>query len=139
MTANLILFLITSTAAMQQHHFGTDTERNRLFGMATFFLAMLCLALVTPASAHDAKPTAALPQGWSYPFACCANYDCRDVPADWISGKRDGYHIVITGEVLPYRDKRIKESPDGRVHWCSHQAGIDAGKTICLFVPPSGS
>ncbi|RUU57336.1 hypothetical protein EOC99_25430, partial [Mesorhizobium sp. M7A.T.Ca.TU.009.01.1.1] len=33
--------------------------------------------LTAPAFAHDATPTAARPQGWSYPFACCANYDCR--------------------------------------------------------------
>lgn len=33
--------------------------------------------LAFPALAHDALPTVAKPLGWSYPFACCANYDCR--------------------------------------------------------------
>ncbi|RVD15428.1 MAG: hypothetical protein EOS73_32115 [Mesorhizobium sp.] len=88
---------------------------------------------------HDALPTAAAPQGWSYPFACCANYDCRTVrDADVVEGAR-GYEIRATGELIPMRDKRVKDSPDGQFHWCAHQAGIDAGKTICLFVPSRGS
>jgi len=110
--------------------------------------------LTAPAFGHDAKPTAALPQGWSYPFACCANYDCKEVPQSSISERPDGYVIKGTGEVVAYSDKRIKNSPDGEgevvaysdkriknspdgeYHWCAHQAGLDAGKTICLFVPP---
>ena len=92
--------------------------------------------LATPASTHDAKPTAAMPQGWSYPFACCANYDCKEVPQSSISERPEGYVIKGTGEVVAYSDKRIKNSPDGEYHWCAHQAGLDAGKTICLFVPP---
>lgn len=90
------------------------------------------------AHAHDARPTAALPQGWSYPFACCANFDCRQATAGEISERPDGYHTP-TGEVVPYGDKRIKDSPDGEFHWCAHQAGLDAGKTICLFAPGRGS
>lgn len=43
-----------------------------------------------------------------------------------------------TGVNIPMSDKRIKDSPDGRFHRCAHQAGLDAGKTICLFVPPRG-
>ncbi|TPK63838.1 hypothetical protein FKO01_31280 [Mesorhizobium sp. B2-3-3] len=93
-------------------------------------------ALTAPALAHDAKPTAAKPQGWSYPFACCANYDCREVSQTSISERPEGYVIKDTGEVLAYSDRRIKDSPDGEFHWCAHVAGLDAGKTICLFVPP---
>ncbi len=44
--------------------------------------------LTAPAFGHDAKPTAALPQGWSYPFACCANYDCKEVQQSSISERR---------------------------------------------------
>ncbi|TGP28263.1 hypothetical protein EN875_032250 [Mesorhizobium sp. M2D.F.Ca.ET.232.01.1.1] len=89
------------------------------------------------AHAHDAPPTAKLPQGWSYPFACCANYDCRQATGE-ISERPDGYHTPA-GEVIPYSDKRIKDSPDGEFHWCAHQSGLDAGKTICLFVPGKSS
>jgi hypothetical protein len=54
-----------------------------------------------------------------------------------ISERPEGYVIKDTGEVLAYSDRRIKDSPDGEFHWCAHEAGLDAGKTICLFVPPS--
>ena len=92
--------------------------------------------LTVPAAAHDAKPTAAMPQGWSYPFACCANYDCKEVPQSSVGERPDGYVIKGTGEVVAYSDKRVKHSPAGEYHWCAQQAGLDAGKTICLFVPP---
>ncbi|AEH89098.1 hypothetical protein [Mesorhizobium opportunistum] len=100
-------------------------------------LAIGALAILTPAAfAHDAKPTAAKPQGWSYPFACCANYDCRATHTGEVLEKPEGYVIAGTGEVVPMTDKRIKDSPDGEFHWCAHQGGLDAGRTICLFVPP---
>ncbi|MGX9145902.1 hypothetical protein [Mesorhizobium sp. 128a] len=90
------------------------------------------------AKAHDALPTQSKPQGWSYPFACCANFDCRQTKVGEVKEGPDGYHTP-TGEVVPYGDKRIKDSPDGEFHWCSHQSGLDAGKAICLFVPPRGA
>lgn len=79
--------------------------------------------------AHDA------PSGWSYPFSCCSNLDCRPVATKAISEKPQGYVINITGEVVPYTDKRIRVSPDGEFHWCS-VAGKDSSRTLCLFVPP---
>lgn len=102
------------------------------------FAAAILAASVGKTWPHDAKPTATLPQGWSYPFACCANYDCKEVAdSDIVEGAR-GYEIRQTGELILPLDKRIKDSPDGHFHWCAHQAGLDAGKTICLFVPPRG-
>jgi len=92
--------------------------------------------LTASAFAHDATPTKSMPQGWSYPFACCANYDCRTTHTGEVLEKPEGYVIAGTGEVVPMSDKRVKDSPDGEFHWCAHQAGLDAGKTICLFVPP---
>ncbi len=103
-----------------------------LFAILVFVIAMP----VSSAFAHDAAPTAAKPQGWSYPFACCANYDCRTTHTGEVLEKPEGYVIAGTGEVVPMSDKRVKDSPDGDFHWCAHQAGLDAGKTICLFVPP---
>lgn len=93
------------------------------------------IAMSAPALAHDAKPTAAKPQGWSYPFSCCSGYDCRAVSAKAIGERPEGYVIQGTGEVVAYSDGRLKNSPDGEYHWCS-VAGADNGKTICLFVPP---
>jgi hypothetical protein len=105
-----------------------------LIAALAFVIFMLCGGL---AHAHDAKPTTVLPQGWSYPFACCANYDCRSAQPGEVKEERDGYHTP--GDVVPYGDKRVKDSPDGEFHWCAHQAGLDAGKTICLFAPGRGS
>jgi hypothetical protein len=103
---------------------------------AALFLLSLCVfILVIKANAHDALPTPAKPLGWSYPFACCANYDCRTAETGEIKESSDGYHTP-SGEVIPMSDKRIKDSPDGEFHWCAHQTGLDAGRTICLFVPP---
>lgn len=100
-------------------------------------LSLVGGALVSVASAHDAVPTAAKPQGWSYPFSCCSGYDCREVAEGAVLERPEGYVINGTGEVVGYRDARLRNSPDGRVHWCS-EGGRDDSKTICLFVPPRG-
>ncbi|GAB5506445.1 MAG: hypothetical protein Rhirs2KO_16080 [Rhizobiaceae bacterium] len=99
--------------------------------------AMLLSAFfhVFPAIAHDALPTSAMPQGWSYPLACCSGYDCREVSHSQIKEGPAGYVIASTGELIPMTDRKVKPSPDGEFHWCS-VAGKDDGKTICLFVPP---
>ena len=102
---------------------------------AAIAIPALTLIASSIAQAHDALPTAAKPKGWSYPFSCCSGYDCREVNASVIGEKPEGYVIAGTGEVLPYSDTRIKDSPDGEYHWCS-VAGKNDGKTICLFVPP---
>jgi hypothetical protein len=82
-----------------------------------------------PASAHDAL------RGWSYPYACCSGYDCREVASKAIKERPEGYVIKGTGEVVAYNDKRLRISPDGGYHWCS-VAGANDSRTICLFVPP---
>lgn len=89
----------------------------------------LTLVLAGDARSHDA------PSGWVYPFACCSNYDCRAVADKAVSERPEGYRIEATGEVVGYRDTRIRHSPDGEFHWCS-VAGAPDGRTICLFVPP---
>lgn len=96
-----------------------------------WLLPPLIMAGLWPATArtHDA------PAGWSYPFACCSNQDCRPVATKAISEKPQGYVINVTGEVVPYKDTRIRTSPDGDYHWCS-VAGEEKSRTICLFVPP---
>jgi hypothetical protein len=98
--------------------------------LAAVFSATVLAAL--PAAAHEA------PVGWKYPWACCANHDCQQLSDAAISERKDGYVVNQTGEVVAYADKRIKDSPDGLYHWCAHPAGLDAGHTICLFVPPKG-
>lgn len=103
--------------------------------VAAVLLCAWALLAASYARAHEALPTPAQPQGWSYPFACCSGYDCREVVEKAIGEQSQGYVIVRTGEVIPYSDSRIKNSPDGEYHWCS-VAGAGDGHTICLFVPP---
>ena len=83
------------------------------------------------ASAHDA------PSGWSYPASCCSNFDCRTVAAADISERPQGFIVNATGETIPYKDVRVRQSPDGEYHWCSVN-GSRSGRTIGLFVPPRG-
>ncbi len=108
-------------------------------GTAVAGIALATLVFATKAFPHDAVPTAAKPQGWTYPFACCANYDCEAIPESSVIEGARGYEIRGTGELIPMTDSRVKDSPDGQFHWCAHRAGLDAGKTICLFVPSRGS
>jgi hypothetical protein len=110
---------------------------NSLFTLSRAAVSFLALTIagISPVFAHDALPTAAKPQGWTYPFSCCSGFDCREVSAQAISERPEGYQISYSGEVVAYTDKRIKNSPDGEYHWCSVR-GANDGKTICLFVPP---
>lgn len=87
-----------------------------------------CLS-IAPAAAHEAAT------GWSYPFSCCSDFDCRAVSPQSVRERPEGYVIQNTGEVVAYSDRRLKNSPDGEFHWCSVK-GENNSRTICLFVPP---
>ncbi len=117
------------------HHTSIPAQGPSRLLISGFAAAILAAGMAGPAVAHDAKPTAAKPQGWSYPFSCCSGYDCREVSSRQISERPEGYVIRGTGEVVAYSDQRLKDSPDGEYHWCS-VAGADNTRTICLFVPP---
>jgi hypothetical protein len=108
-----------------------------LAATAVIASAVAVTALSGQAWPHDALPTAAQPHGWRYPFSCCSGYDCREVPDSAVAETPDGYVIRRTGEVIPYSDVRVKDSPDGRLHWCS-VAGEEDSRTICLFRAPRG-
>lgn len=123
--------------AHSSHPSASARFRRAISGIATVWVlsCSAVLASAAMAAAHDARQTAAKPNGWSYPFSCCSGYDCREVPQTSISERPEGYVIKGTGEVVAYSDGRLKESPDGEYHWCS-VAGANDGRTICLFVPP---
>ncbi|WP_244742046.1 hypothetical protein [Mesorhizobium sp. L-8-10] len=105
--------------------------------LAAFAVGLWLFFSATSAHAHNALPTAAQPEGWSYPFSCCSGYDCRPVEKSAVLERPEGFVIVGTGEVVAMTDSRIRKSPDGEFHWCS-VAGANDGRTICLFVPPRG-
>ncbi|WP_085467649.1 hypothetical protein [Mesorhizobium australicum] len=101
--------------------------------MLVGFLALLFVAMgAREASAHDA------PAGWTYPLSCCSSFDCREAQTGEVEERPEGFVIAGTGEIVPMTDRRIRNSPDGKFHWCARQSGVDAGCTICLFVPPRG-
>jgi hypothetical protein len=96
------------------------------------------LVFATEVWPHEATPTAGQPLGWKYPWSCCSSQDCREAVDGEITEGPNGYLVTTTGETVAYLDKRVKDSPDGVFHICAHQAGIDAGQTICLFRPGKG-
>ena len=108
-------------------------ERRR-FSIVNWLLAVAGIAMLIAAIAFDARAHDA-PSGWTYPLACCSDFDCREVPDAAVLERPEGYVIVATGEVIPMSDRKVRHSPDGRFHWCS-TGGRPDGKTICLFVPP---
>lgn len=104
--------------------------------LAAIFFAAVVL-LTRPADAHDAPPTKVQPTGWQYGFECCSLSDCRPVTGPDVRESAQGYVIASTGELIPYGDKKIKQSRDELFHWCSHGGKSDGG-TICLYVPDRG-
>lgn len=100
------------------------------------FVALLWVLWPGAARAHDALPTAAMPQGWTYPWGCCSNQDCRQATDGEVREVVKGYLLTTSGEIVPYGDKRIKDSPDGMFHACQQGGNIDKGRVLCLFVPP---
>lgn len=99
-----------------------------LIGLA--IIAAAALLTLAEARAHDA------PLGWTYPMSCCSGVDCREEPDAAVREEPQGFQIVSTGEVIPYTDRRVRESPDGRWHLCWSGARFDEGRILCVFVPP---
>lgn len=97
-------------------------------GPFVFFFVVFSVVLAAAAFAHEAA------KGWSYPYNCCHDQDCRPIDAATIREIKSGW-LVPSGEVVAFSDPRIKVSPDGDWHWCSKN-GSASGRTICLFVPP---
>ena len=97
--------------------------------MRGLLLAAGLVLAAEAAWAHDA------PTGWTYPFECCAGYDCRMVQLPQRVRETSRGYVVPSGELIVYDDVRIKKSPDGEFHWCT-VAGAEDAMTICLFVPP---
>lgn len=106
-----------------------DTRPLAIFGIIIAILLALAFYDAERVKAHEAL------SGWSYPSECCSTMDCRQVPDGFVERITGGYEISTTHEKLPYNDPRIKNSPDGKWHWCS-VAGSDSTETICLFRPP---
>jgi hypothetical protein len=68
----------------------------------------------------------ALAHSW-YDPACCSDNDCA--PDDRVKEVPGGFQVP-TGEIVPYGDKRIRQSLDKQFHWCHFQ-----NFTYCVYVP----
>lgn len=96
--------------------------------MKKYLLPFLLFAY--PAVGHEATT------GWSYPLYCCSNQDCHQINDADVKEGREGYTLASTGEIVPYLDRRVKDSPDGLFHVCQQAGDFDNGRILCLFVPP---
>jgi hypothetical protein len=94
-------------------------------------------ALAGPAGRHI-DDSRVIKAHWLYEPQCCSDRDCRPLPNGAVRLVREGWLIVATGLVIPFNDRKIHASPDGRFHGC--WAGGDArGFLLCLYVPGFGS
>jgi hypothetical protein len=118
--------------ANQKMRMDAHARRSRLVGLVMIVASVVLVASVIVtgrASAHD----------W-YPFACCHDRDCREVPAGAIAPVPGGWRVP-SGEVVPYGDKRVRITPSesgDTWHWCT-QSGRTDTRTLCLFTPAMGS
>lgn len=63
-----------------------------------------------------------------YSQECCSDRDCNPVPTTAVTEAPDGYHYKHY--VIPYKDQRVKFSPDGQFHVCENPYYLR-----CLYVP----
>lgn len=99
--------------------------------LAAAMMGGLFFGLVWPAQPHEA------PMGWSYGWECCSSMDCREISHDAIEETETGYLVKSSGELIPYGDKRIKQSKDEFYHLCTRLGGDDT-PVICLYQPMRG-
>lgn len=119
-----------------------EQKENLVRYLGSIRIRMICALMgASVAGFSDDAVAHQAPTGWSYPWSCCSNLDCREIGIDAISEPSESdpdYVIRPIGERLAPDDRRVRQSPNGAFRWCAHQAGVDAGHTICLFVPARG-
>jgi hypothetical protein len=111
---------------------------SKILAFLTLISLSYVIILTTGAFPHEATNTAGQPLGWRYSAWCCSDRDCKSVPASGIRETPNGYALQSTGEVVPYQDKRIKESPDGTFHVCQQAGDFDHGRVLCIYAPGRG-
>ena len=108
--------------------------------MRLYFLALAILVgFVAKAQAHTAA------SGWTYDAACCSDRDCgvarigHVVPTaeGWRIQLKPGDHHFFEGGldmIVPYGDRRLRESQDTEFHICLGRTG----RLFCLYIPHMG-
>jgi hypothetical protein len=105
-----------------------------ILGAVGFMLGLM----LTIGRAHEATDVAGQPLGWVYGYECCSGVDCSVSGDNAISEMPEGYRVELTGEIIPYGDKRIKRSRDEFFHRCTPGGIATAPRSICLYVPDRG-
>lgn len=82
------------------------------------FLVWVILFLLAAWMAHA--------HSW-YDPACCNDGDCA--PDERVHEVKGGFEVP-TGEVVPYGDRRLRQSLDKQFHWCHVNA-----YTYCVYIP----
>lgn len=91
-----------------------------------FMLAFMAAVFPMPLRAHEA------PSGWSYPWQCCSNQDCRPVACDTLEEIEGGkVRDIENGQT--YERNMVQSSGDAKCHVCTEQGKLD-GKGLCVFV-----
>lgn len=94
------------------------------------------------------------PSGWEYDGDCCSNKDCNELPDSAVRETADGYEVTAGPEqnnqlsrkqtiLVPYHDRRIRLSKDGKFHACYSKefndgTGFKGGAMLCFYAPPKG-
>lgn len=100
-------------------------------------ILVICFSMFAfSALAHEAIPTAGMPNGWEYGWDCCSAGDCYQELDANVREYYNGYLIVSTKEIIPYDDKRIRKSMDGYFHRCTPAGDPKMLRSLCLYVPP---
>ncbi len=97
--------------------------------------ALVLVLSSAPAFAHIATPTAGQPFGWLYDATCCSTKDCKELAPGEIKSIQGGWRVESTGEVIPYADRRIKQSKDDRFHRCAAKGDFTLKTSLCLYIP----
>ena len=105
-----------------------------ILGAVGFMLGLM----LTIGRAHEATDVAGQPLGGTYGWECCSGMDCSVSGDGTISEMPEGYRVELTGEIIPYGDKRIKRSRDEFFHRCTPGGIATAPRSICLYVPDRG-
>ena len=69
-----------------------------------------------------------------YDYDCCSGRDCQALPDQSVDATAAGWLVKLSGEVIPYGDKRERVSPDTQFHGCQKPDGT----MRCLYVPTPG-
>ena len=113
---------------------GERRPGGRSVAAVTVVSLMLQLTIVLPASSHDWYTGFTNPRSGE---PCCNVDDCKPVASDAVRSMPQGWMVVETGEVVPYREALRSEDRD--FHLCRKGSWKEQrflGPLICLFAPP---